>query len=374
MTALKGLTVIETATRVAGEYAGKLLADFGAEVVKVEPPGGAPTRASGPFHNGCSTVFQYLNTNKKSVVLDLATEADRGVLDRLLARAHALIDDHTPAWAAAHGLSQTGVAERHPRLVHTAITAFGQTAPADWQIARPINVMNAGGWAWHTPSESSPAQPPLKGAGRFMSDYEAGLEAAMALAASLYRQRRSGEGQFIDIAEVGVQFSRADTVIGRILAGDADAGPERTRYDMGGPGTSFACSDGSVFLVMTTREHWLGLCTLMGNPEWVAGFRDDWLEFHCTPDRVAAFRTHFAGWIKDQPREAVSEAAQKLGVALVPLNTAADLPDNPQYRHRGYFQRLDGVLYPTVPYRMSASPARIATAAPALGAHQSQAA
>lgn len=372
MTALAGFKIIEIAERIAGEYASKLLADFGAEVIKVERPGGAPTRAMGPFVDGESTLFQYLNTNKKSVVLDLERAADRAVLDRLLAKADALIDDRTPIRAEAHGLDRDRVAADHPHLVHCAITPFGQDAPAEWQIARPLNVMNAGGWGYHTPSETPADKPPLKGAGRFMSDYEAGLEAALCVSASLWRKRRTGLGQFIDISEIAVQLSRTDCVLGRILAGEADAGAERTRYDMGGPGATFACADGHVFLVMTTRAHWKGLCRLMGEPEWTTAFPEDWLEFHCTGDRVSEFRAGFTGWIAAQEKNAVAEAAQKLGVALVQVNTAADLPDNPQYQHRGYFQTLDGVAYPTVPYRMSASPVRLASPAPALGGDQEE--
>lgn len=370
MTALAGMIIIETAERVCGEYAARLLADFGAEVIKVEPPGGAPTRAMGPFHEGQSTLFRYLNSNKKSVLLDLDRPSDRVLLDRLLARADALIDDHQPDWTAAHSLSLGSL----PDLVHCAITPFGQAAPSHWQIARPINVMNAGGWAWHTPSESSANKPPLQGAGRFMSDYEAGIEAALCVAASLFARRRTGKGQAIDISEVAVQLSRADAVLGRMLAGDADPGPERTRYNMGGPGAAFACADGHVYLLMTTRAHWRGLCALMGNPDWATAFPDDWLEYHCTPDRVAEFRDHFRPWIVHQPKGAVSDAAQQAGVPLVQVNTAADIVNHRQYAHRGYFQSLDGITYPTVPYRMSASPVLIHAHAPAPGAHQGEAA
>ena len=101
MTALNGITIIETAERPAGEYTAKLLADFGATVIKVERPGGAPTRHMGPLREGESALFAWLNANKKSVVLDLADPADRATLDRLLARAHALVDDHGDGQAHA---------------------------------------------------------------------------------------------------------------------------------------------------------------------------------------------------------------------------------------------------------------------------------
>ncbi len=373
MNALSGITVIEIANRVSGEYCGKLLADFGADVIKVECSGGAPTRGLGPFHHGKSTLFAYLNTNKKSVVLDLDTAEGRAGLDRLLARAHVLIDDHDETWGQSHELTLASIAANYPEMVHCIVTPFGHGAPAEWQIARPLNVINAGGWAYHSPSECAPNKPPLKGAGRFLSDYEAGIDAALAILASLQRLRWTGSGQFIDIAEVKVQVNRNDCVLGRMLAGEAEPSSARTAYDMGGPGASFATRDGHVFLLITTRVHWQGLCALMGNPLWTNAFSADWLEFHCTPDRVAEFRQHFRKWCAGQLKEPISEAAQKLGVAMVPVNTAADLPGNAQFQHRGFFQELAQKRYPTVPYKLTATPVQLTSTAPAPGQHQAEA-
>ena len=299
------------------------------------------------------------------------------MLNTLLARAHALIDDHDEAWAEAHGLTQAAIAAAHPHLVHCVITPFGQGAPAEWQCARPINVINAGGWAYHTPSETPADKPPLKGAGRFLSDYEAGIDAALCTLASLLRQRRSGAGQFIDVSEAEVQLNRIDGVLGRMLAGEAEPSRERGAYDMGGPGASFACGDSHIYLIMTTKAHWLALCKLMGEPDWARDFREDWLEFDCTKDRVAAFRHHFARWIAAQDMRPITDAAQRLGVAMVPVNNAADLPTNEQLAHRGFFQTVDHrtfgrVAFPTACYRLSATPVCISSAAPGLGADQDE--
>jgi crotonobetainyl-CoA:carnitine CoA-transferase CaiB-like acyl-CoA transferase len=375
--ALDGIIVVELATRASGELAGKLLADLGADVIKVEPPSGSPTRAMGPFKHGESTLFAFFNANKRSVMLDLSDPGDRALLDSLLGRAQLLIDDHDEGWAAMHGLSPGEVAKAHPHLVHCAITPFGQGAPPEWQQARPINVINAGGWAWHTPTEADPDKPPLKGAGRFLSSYEAAIDAAMAASASLLRQRRTGAGQFIDISEVEVQLNRIDCVLGRMLAGEAEPSTSRRAYDLGGPATSFDCREGQVFLFMTTKAHWKALCELMGNPDWAQAFPKDWLEFHCTPDRVQSFRDQFRPWIAQQDKHAISEAAQKLGFPLVPVNTAADLPANPQFVHRGFFQQAEhpafgAVHYPTAPYRMSRSPVRIVRPAPGLDADRGE--
>jgi crotonobetainyl-CoA:carnitine CoA-transferase CaiB-like acyl-CoA transferase len=377
MTALHGITIVEIAERPAGEYIGKLLAEFGAEVIKVERSGGAPTRHMGPFREGESALFGYLNTNKKSVVLDLGDATDRAAFDRLLARANALIDDHDEVWGATHRLASAEVAAAHPHLVHCIVTPFGQGAPPEWQRSQPINVANAGGWAYHSPSEMPPEKPPLKGPGRFLPDYEAAIDAAMCVLASLYRQRKTGEGQFIDVSEVEVALNRIDCVLDRMLAGDVEPSHERTAYDMGGPGTSFACKDGHIYLFMTTKGHWNGLRALMGDPEWARQFREDWLEFDCTRENVAEFRRHFSEWILRQEKGPITEAAQKAGVAMVPVNTAADLPKNEQFIHRGFFQQAEHpvfgqVAYPTVAYKLGASPVRITSPAPALGANKDE--
>lgn len=371
--ALAGIVIVEVAERPAGECTGKLLADFGAEVIKVERPGGAPTRAMGPHKDGQSAVFGYFNTNKKSVVLDLANPADRATLDRLLARANALIDDHDEAWCAAHELTSAKVAKAHPHLVHCIVTPFGQGAPQEWQKARPINVINAGGWAYHTPSEARPDMPPLKGAGRFLPDYESAIDATMCTLASLHRQRKGKGGQFVDISEVEVQLNRIDSVLGQLLGGDKEPSRERTAYDMGGPATSYACKDGHVYLFMTTKGHWSALLELMGQPDWASEFPEDWLEFHCTRDKVEQFRALFRPWIALQEKLPITEKAQKMGIAMVPVNTAADIPRHEQFIHRGFYQEVAGLAYPTVPYRLSASPVRIVSPAPALGANQGEA-
>jgi crotonobetainyl-CoA:carnitine CoA-transferase CaiB-like acyl-CoA transferase len=114
----------------------------------------------------------------------------------------------------------------------------------------------------------------------------------------------------------------------------------------------------------------------MGQPDWLKDFEDDWLEFSVTPEKVTTFQQGFADWVRDLSKDAVSEEAQRLGVPLVPVKSAADLKTSPQYRHRGFFHDvthpvLGNAAYPGVPYLLSASPARITSPAPALGQHTS---
>ncbi|OBH37175.1 CoA-transferase [Mycobacterium intracellulare] len=365
MSALTAFRVIELAGSVAGEYCGKLLADFGAEVIKVEAPGrGSPTRAMAPRlaegREG-SALFAYLNTNKRSVVLDATSRGAAESLDRLIGGADAVIDD-----------GDTDGAQRHPGVVFCSITPFGGNAPAEYANAKSVNVFHASGWGYHTPSHPDPSRPPLRGPGRFLADYEAGLEAALCVAAALFGRLHSGGGETIDVSQQAVLVSRADCILGRLITGEVPAPGTRDDYDQQGPASFFACADGFVYLYMTSRAHWLGVKELMGRPDWLDDFDDDWLEFSVTPGKVAAFQRGFAAWVRDLSKERAADDAQRLGVPLVPVNEAADLHRAPQYVHRGFFSTvshpvLGDAAYPTVPYRFGASPAEITSAAPTLG-------
>jgi crotonobetainyl-CoA:carnitine CoA-transferase CaiB-like acyl-CoA transferase len=369
MSALTGFRVVELAGSVAGEYCGKLLADFGAQVIKVEAAGrGSPTRAMAPVLGdgaGCegSVLFAYLNTNKQSVALDTTAAADVERLHKLIDTADAVIDDGASSWA-----------QQHPSVVFCSVTPFGQGAAAEYANAKSINVFHASGWGYHTPSHPDPGKPPLQGPGRFMADYEAGLEAALCIAAALFGRLHTGRGEFIDVSQHAVLVSRADCILGRLITGEVPALGTREDYDQQGPASFFACADGFVYLYMTSRAHWLGVKKLMGRPIWLDDFDDDWLEFSVTPEKVTAFHQGFATWVRDLAKETAADAAQRLGVPLVPVNEAADLHHAPQYRHRGFFSDvnhpvLGEAAYPTVPYMLSASPAEITSAAPALGQH-----
>ncbi|KAA0101615.1 CaiB/BaiF CoA-transferase family protein [Mycolicibacterium sp. P1-5] len=369
MSALTGFRVIELAEGVAGEYGGKLLAGLGAEVIKVERPGrGSPTRAMAPLLGiGAdperSALFAYLNTDKRSAALD----PDDAIVEELIATADAVIDDHSPAGTER-------LSSLHPRVVFCSITPFGAGAPPELQNSKSINVFQAGGWGYHTPSHPDPDKPPLKGPGRYAVDYEAGLDAALCVMSALFRQMHTGEGEFIDISQQAVQVARADCILGRFITGEVS--PEETRedYDQQGPASMFACADGFVYLYMTSRNHWLALEALLEHADWLDAFDDDWLEFSVTPEKVATFKWHFAGWVAGRPREETAEAAQRLGLALVPVNGPDDLLRSPQYQHRQFFHDvthpvLGTAAYPGAPYLLSGTPARMGTPAPQLGEH-----
>ncbi|HMO67294.1 MAG TPA: CoA transferase, partial [Novosphingobium sp.] len=203
MSALSEITVLELAETVAGEYCGKLLADFGARVIKVERPGlGSPTRrlaphaADGAGHGG---LFAYLNAGKRSVVLDLEQAGGRARLAGLADLADVVIDDHATGWLARVGIDPDEVRASWPAMVLCAITPYGQNPPPERAHAEDLIVFHSSGWGYHTPGVGFESRPPLKGPGRFLVSYEAGQEAAMAIAACLLGRDAGQGGRFIDL-------------------------------------------------------------------------------------------------------------------------------------------------------------------------------
>ena len=379
MSALRNVKIIELSSGVAGEYCGKLLADFGAEVIKIEQPGtGSDTRRMAPFGASGpdaerSGMFAYLNTNKRSVALDLHELAAKRSLLELLEGADALIHDHPQGYLGNFGLDPAQLAKRFPALVACAVTPFGYDAPAPLRKAFSVNVLHAS-WGYHTPAAADPNKPPLVGAGRYLPDYESGLSAALALTAGLYYREGSGKGQFVDVSHQESLCSLVDYVLAQMIAGHMEVGTRRQAYDLGGPSTFFKCRDGYVYVWMSEPAHWNGLSTLMGDPAWMKEFPDRWLEKHVTQERIDRTRSEIARWMAAESKPDVAMRAQKLGVPLVPVNTMQEVFDSVQMQFRGYFGELDhpvlGKLrYPTVPYRLSATPTLAATAAPRLGQH-----
>ena len=375
MTALQGFRVLELAEGVAGEYCGKLLADFGAEIIKLEKPGaGSPTRQMEPLKRGvegpeASGLYAYLNTGKRSVSLDVSAAGGKAALHQLLARVDAVIDDHPGCWLRQLGLDKAGVAECWPRLVACAITPYGFD---DDSVAEDLNVFHSSGWGYHTPSGADNSRPPLKGAGRFMVSYESALDAALCTVAALFERETSGRGQFIDISRQAVMASRIDYVLAPMIAGDMAVSNDRRAFDLAGPSGIFPCRDGYVYIWMSAPSHWQALHKLMGEPQWMASFPDNWLERECTPERVALTREKTILWLAGEDKHDVSAKSQQLGLTMVPLNTAPDLLDNEQFQFRGFFRELHHpalgpTLYPTVPYRLSATPAVTGAPAPTLG-------
>ena len=382
MTALADIRILELSHTVSSEYCAKLLADFGAEIIKIEPAAGSPVRGYSPLAADKKTgensgLFAYLNTNKYSVALDLETDKGRELLAQLLAKVDVLVTDYAQDELSVLGVDVKSLEQCLPELICCVITPFGFDASSAATPAYDLNVMHASGWGFHTPSSADDSKPPLKGPGRFLVSYESGLDAAMCISSALFDRQQSKLGQLIDISEQAVMASRTDYVLGQMIAGDMNVSTDRKAYDLAGPADIYPCKDGFIYIWMSAPSHWQALAEMMGKPEWMNEFPENWLERECTPERVALCREYLAPWLLQQEKVQFAEAAQKLGLIVVPVNNAGDLLECAQYQYREFFQIaehpvLGELKYPSAPYKLSATPARIHSSAPLLGQHTQQ--
>ena len=284
MSALTGFRVVELAESVAGEYCGKLLADFGAEVIKIEAPGrGSRTRAMAPIladgPEG-SALFAYLNTNKQSVIL-----ADEGV-DQIIGCGRR--DCRRPRSFLGRAVSGRGVLLDHPirpgRTRRARKCQEHQRVPRKW-----LGVPHAQPCRPRAPAFAGTRTFPRRLRGRTRGGVVRGVGTVPASAHRPGRIHRH-------FATRGAGVARR-LHPGQVHHRRGPAENNRDDYDQQGPASFFACADGFVYLYMTSRTHWLGVKTLMGQPEWLDSFDDDWLEFSVTPEKVAEFQRGFAAWV-----------------------------------------------------------------------------
>ena len=202
---LTGLKVVECGNLVSAPYLGKLLADLGAEVIKVEEPGGDTARQRGPFpgdtpHAEKSGLFLYLNTNKQGVTLNVHAAKGQGVLHSLCAQADVLIHNYRPSDMASVGLDFERLRRTNPGLIMTTISYFGCHGLYRDYHAYELTATNAGGWAFISPGASDYSElPPLKAFGH-QADFQGGVHAAVATLGAYYHKLLTGEGQHVDVS------------------------------------------------------------------------------------------------------------------------------------------------------------------------------
>jgi len=382
--ALQGVRVLELANLVSGPYCAKLLADLGADVVKIEEPlKGDEARRRGPFpddvpHPERSGLFLYLNTNKRGITLDIKRATGKGIFKKLVKWADILVEDRPPGELKGLGLDYESLRTINPRLIMTSITPFGQTGPYRNYKAYHLNSYHAGGepCILH-PNPSTPDRAPVKGPG-FMGDYDAGLNAALVTLGILYVRGATSPGQHIDISKQeslaslerleNVLFANRETIETKKMV-------EAKAHGMGNVGGLLPCRDGYVMATASDDHHWKGLVRLMGNPEWALDERYEREETR-TP-HAPELSNRLRQWAQDKGKEEVFHQAQKCGAPAGAVYSPEELVNSPQLRARGFFALIDHpeageIEYPSAPYRLSKTPWAIHRPAPLLGEHNEE--
>ena len=323
------ITVVDLSRVLAGPYCTMLLADLGARVIKVERPGtGDDARRFGPFVGDRSTYFESLNRGKESIALDLADDSDRSVFDRLLSVADVLVENFRPGAMGRLGYDWTNLSARFPRLIHAAISGFGQTGPYAHRPAYDVVVQAMGGVMSITGAQDGP---PTR-VGSSVGDIAAALFAASAIGAALHRRAATGVGAFIDVGMLDCQVAILENAIARYTTTGDVPQPIGSRHPSITPFGVFAVADDHIVIAAGNDGLFAKLCTAIGRPD----LADD--------RRFATNRARTANHSKLE-RELESaltlcsgshwlDALERACVSCGPINSVADILRDPQIAAR----------------------------------------
>ena len=366
--ALAGLRVLDVTQVMAGPFCTMILADLGADVVKIEPPLGDMTRRM-PGAVGTDTpAFNAVNRGKRSVVLDLKTTAGRDALARLSRSADIFVENSRPGVMKALGLDYPTLAALNPRLIYASISGYGQTGPDRAKggldlIAQAVSgIMSVTG---------TPDGPPTK-AGVPLTDLGAALFALTGVLAALEYRHRTGAGQHVDasLVEAGVALSIWEAT--EYFAGAGVPAPLGSAHRMVAPYQAFQCADGAVTIGASTDVLFQRLSDVLGHPEWpgIAEFADN-------ASRVrhrAALAERIESVTRQRPRSHWLAAFEASDIPSGPINSYAEVFADPQIVARDMVVTVDHPTLGTMrtlgsPIKLSATPPEVRRRAPHLGEH-----
>ena len=378
--ALSHVMVLDFTTQVAGPYCTKLLADYGADVIKVERPGtGDASRSMGPFprdvpHPEKSGLFLHLNTNKRSITLDLKTNAGQKIARALCEQADLVVESFRPGVMGRFGLGLEALHALNPRLVMTSISNFGQTGPYRDYKTSDILVYAMGG---EMTSTGLADREPVKLAANVVL-YQAGSVAAVGSAGALFLSQGDGPGQQVDVSIMETQTGSIDRRMSALVAYQY-TGEISTRAPIGASGYPmgvYPCEDG--YLEVTGGLIYFSrVVQALGNPPELLEPRWYTPESQTDPELKSEFETHFLPWTLERTKSQAWHAAQEAVVLSAPLNTMEDLANDPHFNERGAFAQIDhpaagSLKYPGRPFIMSESPWKVRRPAPLLGQHNQE--
>jgi crotonobetainyl-CoA:carnitine CoA-transferase CaiB-like acyl-CoA transferase len=374
---LLGVRVIDLTRALAGPFCTMILADLGADVVKVEPPEGDLTRFTGPFtkddpEKAYGGYFASINRNKRSIVLDLKNPADRDRLLALVDGADAVVENFRVGVMEGLGLSYETFHARNPRLVYGAIRGFGDprtgASPyAEWPAFDIVAQAMSG-----AVSATGTADGDTVRVGPSVGDLYPATVAAVGVLAALMHARQTGEGQFVDVAMVDALVALDEALIyrysytGTVTAPTGNSHPQLTPFDI------YPTADGACAIAAPTPNHWDRLCRIMRRQDLLTDERT-----LTNRERVANaefVRAQMVAWTRART---TAEIVACLGgkVPVGPVNNAADLFADPHVRARQMLVAVEHagaerpLVFPDTPMRFTATPAGIYRRAPRLGEH-----
>ena len=375
---LEGVRVIDLTHYMAGPFCTKLLADFGADVIKIErADGGDPSRHLGPFyqdspHPEKSGLYLHLNTNKRSVTLNMKTEAGKKILHELLDNADILVENFRPGVVESLGFDYPTLEKTHPRLVMTSISNFGQTGPYRDFKGGDLTLYAMGGSMNITGDMD---REPLKLAGNIIQ-YHAGAVAAYGTMLALYSAEMDGLGDHLDISIYETQAGSRDRRVTLLTAYQYTGDVGRRAAPGGRLGSGVRpCADGYVNLL--GGRSFPNLCRMIDHEELLEDPRFATQAARMQPSASEEFDEYYIPWLLERTKREVWEKAQEHHVLSAVINTTEDLVTDPHFEERGVWDTLDHpftgpLVYPGRPFIMSKTPRPPAKRAPLLGEHNEE--
>ena len=380
--ALSDIKVLDLTWHIAGPYCTKLLADYGAYVIKVERPGaGDPARKIGPFFKDDpdpekSGLFLHLNTNKKGITLNLKTETGKKIIEDLVKDVDILVESFRPHVMPALGLDYSSLEKINPKLVMVSISSFGQTGPYREFKASEIVEYAMGGEMYST---GMAGREPLKLGGNVVQ-YQAGTIASVSTLGALFAARAQEIGQHVDVSIMETQASSADRRIIYLL-GYACAGVITTRWPppresvrmLIMPQGVYPCKDGFVN-TLSLPQWWPRYIEAMDMPE----LKDDpRFQNIFSAEAGMEFDAIWYSWLADHTRAELFDKFLKAKIASAPVNTPEDLLNYSHLKERGFFTEIEHpetgvVTYPGAPVNLTESPWQIRQASPLLGQYNEE--
>ena len=365
---LDGVRILDFTRVLAGPLSTALLADLGAEVVKIEPPHGDDYRAIGPMKNGESALFTVMNRNKKSVRLDLKHPAAVAAVHELAASCDAVVENFRPGVAEKLGIGAAALRAVNPRLVYVSVSGFGQTGPYANRPAYDIVVQAMSGLMENT---GDPDGPPTM-VGEAVSDVVSGLFASWATLAALLQARRTGVGQHVDVAMFDSTLAFLVTSVARYVFTGRPARRVGNRHPLSAPFGVYRARNGHFALAVLNNKLFATLARVLGRPELAADPRYASDELRSTNE--PPLREAIEAWASALTVDQVVARIDAEGVPVAPLWNVAQALESEQARSRGLLTpvddtRLPGLALPLQPVRFAGSAPNLAGRAPALGEH-----
>ena len=374
---LDGVRVVEYGSSISGPYCSKMMADMGADVIKVEPPFyGDEARIHGPFPGDVpdrerSGLFLFLNSNKRGISLDPGNPAGRGILLELLRWADVFVENRPVSETRELGLEYETLKQENPRLIVTSVTPYGRTGPYKDYKGCDLTANAAGGFSF---GNGHPHREPLT-TPAYQASFMAGVTAALATTIALVGRDISGEGQLVDVSEsqviaVILTGYHLPTYIYRGIAGWRSG--NRMRLGLF-PNCVLPCKDGYVCIDCPQMEQYQRFLHMIGDPEWTEDpkFRNRRAMTEEYPEEAEALITP---WFMEHTKAEIMEMCMENRVPCVPVRTIDDVMNSEHMKERDFFHELDhpkaGALkYPGAPIRFQETPWKLVRPAPTLGQH-----